>query len=105
TTHYEVGLDNSIHMPSSHKAGFTISTKGKWLFGADVSLSDWSEFERSYSYRQGGMTRELSNSLGFAAGMQFIPDPTSVSSYFKLVNYRAGFSHRKMPLTINGKDI
>src|SRR3546814_16464515 len=45
------------------------------------------------------------NSMSIGAGLQFTPDPESVSSYLKLVNYRAGFNFQKMPVTINGKDI
>src|SRR3546814_19502943 len=43
--------------------------------------------------------------MSIGAGLQFTPDPESVSSYLKLVNYRAGFNFQKMHVTINGKDI
>src|SRR3546814_4963787 len=45
------------------------------------------------------------NSMSIVASLQFTPDPESVSSYLKLVNYRAGINFQKMPVTINGKDI
>lgn len=105
TLEYTLGVDNTITLPASHKAGFTINSKGVWLFGADVSLSDWSGFRRTASYEEASRQRDLGKTFELAGGLQFTPDPESVSSYLKLVNYRAGFSYRKMPLNINGKDI
>ena len=100
-----LGAENTLHLPASHKAGFTINSGGKWLFGADVGISDWTDFNRTSAYQPEQSLRDLGNSINLAAGLQFTPDPESVSSYFKLINYRAGFNYHKMPLAINGKDI
>lgn len=105
TTEYTIGAKNDIHLPASHQAGFTINNQGKWLFGADISYSDWTDFSRTSAYQPDRAQRDLGKSIGLSAGVQYIPDPESVSSYFKLMNYRAGFKYRKMPININGKDI
>lgn len=105
TTEVLIGADNKLHLPASHKAGFTINSHGKWLFGADVSYSDWGGFSRTSAYQPERAQRDLGKSLGLAAGFQYVPDPESVSSYLKLVNYRAGFNYQKMPVSINGRNI
>lgn len=105
TSQVLLGAKNSLNLPASHKAGFTINSRGIWLFGADVSLSDWTGFNRTSAYQPERAQRDLGKSFGVAAGVQFTPDPESVSSYFKLVNYRAGFNYQQMPIAVNGKDI
>lgn len=100
-----LGAENELSLPSSHKVGFTINSKGRWLFGADVSFSDWTGFNKTSVYQPSQSLRDLGNSLELAAGLQYIPDPESVSNYLRLINYRAGFNYNKMPLAVNGKDI
>src|SRR3546814_15189467 len=85
-----MGEENMLHLPASHKLGFTINNKAKWIFGADFGFSDWSDFNKTSAYQPERTLRDLGNSMSIGAGLQFTPDTKSVSSYLKLVNTLTG---------------
>lgn len=88
-----------LDMPLTHSLGFVLESNNNWLFGADVNLGEWSDFT------DGNTNTNLNNSMGFAVGGQFTPDPTAVSNYFKVMDYRLGIKHDKTPLRVRNTDI
>ena len=84
STLFSQGTKRKINMPLTHTAGFAIEKTNAWLIGADISYSRWSD------YREGTSNPGLNDSYGLVLGGQFTPDATSVSNYFKLVDYRFG---------------
>lgn len=99
TTFYSKGSKMTLKMPMSHTVGFAFEKTNKWLFGADVSYTKWSEF------REGAADPSLNNSLGIAVGGQITPDIESIDSYWKMVDYRFGFKYDKTFININNNDI
>ncbi|NEU10312.1 hypothetical protein GZH53_18455 [Flavihumibacter sp. R14] len=98
-TTFTEGETKKLHLPLSHSFGFAFQKTDYWLVGADVSYARWSDF------RSGTDDPGLNDTYGFAVGGQFTPDPTSVSNYFKLVEYRFGFKYDKTYVNINNYDI
>jgi len=99
STYFSEGAKTKITMPLTHTAGFAFEKTNSWLFGADVTYSRWSD------YREGSTNPGLNDSYGLIVGGQFTPDPNSVSSYFKLMDYRLGVKYDKTFVKIGNNDI
>lgn len=99
SSYFLEGPSRKLNLPLTHSIGFAFQKTDYWLVGADVSYAKWSEF---------GLENEnagLNNTFGVAVGGQFTPDPTAVSSYFKLVEYRMGFKYDKTYVNLDNTDI
>lgn len=99
STYFAEGAKNKIKMPLTHTAGFAFEKTNAWVLGADVSYSRWSD------YREGSSNPGLNDSYGLVVGGQITPDANSVSSYFKLVDYRLGFKYDKTFVQVGNDDI
>jgi hypothetical protein len=99
STYYLQGADNKIKMPMTHTAGFAFEKTNSWLFGADISYSRWAD------YREGNINPGLNNAYGVVLGGQITPDAQSISSYWKLVDYRLGLKYDRTLARVNNTDI
>ncbi|WP_395627725.1 hypothetical protein [Daejeonella sp.] len=99
STYFAEGAKNKIKMPLTHTAGFAFEKTNAWVLGADISYSRWSD------YREGSNNPGLNDSYGVVIGGQITPDANSVSSYFKLVDYRLGFKYDKTFVQVGNDDI
>ena len=99
STYFAEGAKNKIKMPISHSAGFAFEKTNSWLIGADINYSRWSD------YREGSANPGLNDSYGVVVGGQITPDANSVTSYFKLVDYRLGFKYDKTFVQVGNNDI
>lgn len=99
STFFSEGSNLKIRMPLSHTAGFAFEKTNSWLIGADVSYSKWSD------YREGTVDPGFNNSYGVVVGGQLTPDATSVSNYWKLVDYRLGLKYDRTFVKIRDNDI
>lgn len=87
-----------VSMPMTHKVGFSISNRNKWLVGADFNYGKWSNF------KEGAYNATFKDSYGFAVGANITPDYTS-NKYLQLIDYRVGFRYDQSYLVINDKQI
>ena len=99
TTFFSEGVNNKINMPLTHTAGFAFEKSNSWLIGADISYSQWSD------YREGNVNPGLNNSYGVVLGGQLTPDASSISNYWKLVDYRLGLKYDRTFIKIGNNDI
>jgi len=90
----------NITLPWAVGAGISFSNGSKWLAGFDFKYQPWSEYKNFSGSNEG-----LKDAYSIGLGGEFTPDPSSVSSYFKRVTYRLGFSYENMPYVINGKQV
>lgn len=91
-----------VRLPQKLSAGLSIDQYLKYTIGVDVSYQAWEEFE---SFETEGGNEGMQNSLGLAAGGQFIPNASSVNSYLARVAYRLGGHYRNLPFAVNGQQI
>jgi long-subunit fatty acid transport protein len=89
----------TVRLPAQYKFGFSLDNPFHWAIAADIYLQDWSEFVNF------DISEPLGNSYTLALGGEYIPDISSVSSYFKRITYRAGLNYSKTPIVINGEQI
>jgi len=87
-----------IIMPGEFGLGFTITKKGKWIYGADFNFQNWEE------YRYGKQKDSLKNAYCIAIGGKIIPNYNS-NNYLKKVGYSYGIKYNKTYLHLKEKDI
>ncbi|TAH42847.1 MAG: hypothetical protein EYC69_04555 [Bacteroidetes bacterium] len=93
------GVKGEVHLPVSAGFGFSMTKGNRWLFGADFSLQQWSD----YTYF--GQSDSLVDSWKVSVGGQFTPNDRSIKSYWKQVQYRAGIHYAKSFLDLNGEHL
>jgi hypothetical protein len=81
------GIEGDVDYPSSFGAGFIFDKPGKWMFGADLTLTNWDD------YRFFGEVDQVQNSWMLHVGGQIIPK--AGRNYLSYVAYRAGFQYGK----------
>lgn len=91
------------------KIGFGVALEKymKYTVGVDITLQQWEKFGvyKPENVNTAWDNDGLKNSMEIAAGGEFIPDVSSVSSYLKRVTYRLGFNYRNTPFFLNEKQI
>jgi len=90
---------SNLTLPMSHNFGISIQRSEKWMIGADVRMSKWTDVSIN------GVNQGLQNSYGGSIGGQWTPDYTSFNNYFKRVDYRLGFNYDKTYIKIGNQDI
>jgi hypothetical protein len=80
-------IDGSVQYPSTVGGGFMFDKLGKWMFGADLEVSNWDD------YRYFGEKDQVQNSWKLHVGGQIMPKPGK--NYFSYVAYRMGFVYGK----------
>jgi hypothetical protein len=94
-------IQNEGHLviPAKYGFGFTLKKEDNWMFGADYSWQNWSEFEAF------GRSDSLENTMQFNVGGEFTPTNSITASYWKRVKYRLGFRFNKTYLNIRDNQI
>jgi hypothetical protein len=93
------GEPGNVRLPLSLGFGFSLLKGSRWLFCADYSLQQWSDFSFL------GTADSLNDSWKVSAGIQFTPNDRAIKSYWKLMQYRVGFHYEKGFLNLNNNDI
>lgn len=82
----------NVSLPKYISAGISYNKDQKWLFLADYSTQDWSD------YSMFNESDDLVNSMKMCAGIQYTPEYNSITKYYKRIDYRIGASYVKTPL-------
>ncbi len=86
-------------MPSTFGFGLMYRYAGKFRVGVDYQSAAWSEYTNPERYTP------MDNLTRIAFGGAYIPDASALTSYFKRVEYRAGFYTLKDPRIIEGEQV
>ncbi|MEM1135337.1 MAG: hypothetical protein AAGI07_05810 [Bacteroidota bacterium] len=89
----------SITMPADLSLGISLEKQYKYIIGIDINRQSWSD------YRDFDGVAGLKNTYTYRVGAEWVPDVTSVSSYFKRIAYRVGASLQQLPFTIGGEQV
>ena len=84
-----------VLLPMINRFGISFQNDGKFLIGADYTMSNWSKLTVA------GVNKGLRDSKTFNVGGQFTPNINSLSSYWSAVDYRAGFIYDQTYLNVN----
>jgi hypothetical protein len=83
-----------IQLPMTNRFGISYQSDGKFLVGADYTMTNWSKLTIA------GINKDLRDSKTFNVGGQFTPNINSLSNYFSSVDYRLGFIYDQTYLNI-----
>lgn len=84
-------------LPESVGFGFSYSVLNKLSIGSDIVSTQWSS--------GGAEGDDFINTLKLGIGGEWTPDYSNVSSYFKRVTYRLGFSIDQLPYKVQNQEI
>jgi hypothetical protein len=88
-----------IQLPMINRFGISFQNDGKFLIGADYTMSNWSKLTIA------GANQGLRDSKTLNVGGQFTPNINSLSNYFASADYRLGFIYDQTYLNVNSTDI
>ena len=93
---------SDLQLPSSYSIGTGIGKPQKWFFGAEYEYSGAADFGfRTFSLE--GASYDAASS--YRIGGFYIPDYTSLTSYFSRITYRAGARMEETGLSLEGEAI
>jgi hypothetical protein len=84
-------------IPSALSGGLSFGKGGQWAFAIDGRITDYRNFG-FFENQQSPTTK----GWRVAAGFEITPNPTSLSSYLKVITYRTGVSLEEYPYLVNG---
>lgn len=87
------------HLPMKYGAGLSVNFKNKLILSADYSTQKWSEYQSFNPFDN------LVDSRYLNFGLQFTPDEKAIRSYWKRINFRAGFYTNNTYLNIANEQI
>ncbi|MBD1387106.1 hypothetical protein IDJ75_17600 [Mucilaginibacter rigui] len=88
-----------IQLPMINRFGISFQNEGKFLVGADYTMSNWSKLAVA------GVNKGLRDSKTINVGGQFTPNVNSLSSYWAAVDYRLGAVYDQTYLYVNNTNI
>lgn len=94
--------DSEMTMPSEYTLGAGIGSPRKWFLGVEYANAEASEFNNR-SFASDGAS--YSSASKYRVGGFYIPDYSSLTSYFSRVVYRGGFRMEESGLNLNGEAI
>lgn len=98
-THIE-NEENSTTLPTGLGAGLSYTLKDKLTLGVDYYYQKWKD-----ASFLGGTPDYLKNRERFSSGVEYIPNPFSIKSYWERVKYRGGFFYEKSYLNFDDQNI
>lgn len=99
TIFYAPQQKGTLLLPPKAGLGIAFEKTNKWLAGVDFNWQNWENYELF------NQKDSLINSWNIATGLQYTPNNTSISGYWKRVTYRAGARYNQTYLKINGQPI
>ncbi|HUR31929.1 MAG TPA: hypothetical protein VMZ69_10900 [Saprospiraceae bacterium] len=102
TSLFETDLEGESIMPGTWGIGLMYRQAGKFRVGIDYQGAEWSNYINPA--RPAAMS-EMKDSYRVGAGVSWIPDANAITSYFKRVEYRAGFYTMTDPRVIDGEQV
>jgi hypothetical protein len=97
TLQHVESTNKGLQVPMSYGAGFSFTIKNKITFGADAYYQQWKDV-----LFLGQTQKFLSNSSRYSTGLEYVPNPYSIRSYWDRAEYRVGAFVENSYLTLNG---
>lgn len=94
--------NTDIKIPTTTSIGLGFGEDKHWFIGAEYSFQKYSEFVNTFLKED---NTEYEDASSYAFGGYFVPDYTSIDSFFDRVTYRAGIRLDNTGLIVNEKPI
>jgi len=90
---------SKIKLPQTNRFGISFQNDGKFLVGADYTMSKWS------GLTIGGVNQGLTDSRTFNVGGQYTPNLQTLRNYLASVDYRLGAIYDETYMVVNNTRI
>lgn len=87
-------------IPAVTQVGVSFGRANQWVFAVDARYTDFKNFSQ---YR--AQQSPVQKGWRVAAGFELTPNPSSLSSYLKVITYRTGVSLEEYPYLVNGNAV
>lgn len=91
-----------IKIPTTYTVGLGYGEDKHWFVGAEYSMQQFSDFQNRFLEIEGS---EYEDASSYALGGFYVPDYTSLDSYFSRVTYRAGVRLDNTGFVVNDKPL
>ncbi|MEC7646133.1 MAG: hypothetical protein VX689_01460 [Bacteroidota bacterium] len=88
-----------VTLPKCISTGIAYSKNKQWLFLADYSIQNWSD------YSMFDESDNLVSSMKICGGIEYTPEYNSITKYYKKINYRFGASYSNTPLQFDDNQL
>ena len=88
-----------VTLPKCISTGIAYSKNKQWLFLADYSIQNWSD------YSMFDESDNLVSSMKICGGIEYTPEYNSITKYYKKINYRLGASYSNTPLQFDDNQL
>lgn len=102
TASFVIDEEGEAILPNSFGFGLMYRHAGDFRIGIDYQTGMWSDYMNTA--RPDDLSR-TDNTFRLGAGLAWIPDASSITSYFKRVEYRLGFTTLTDPRVIEGAQV
>lgn len=99
TASFGTNIKSEGVLPSEWSIGVMYRVASKYKVGFNYTSEAWSHYEN------GARNETLNDSWQIGAGFGWIPDATSITSYFKRVEYRIGVHYLKDPRVFGNEQL
>ena len=101
-------VDDGLELPMTYGAGFSWVHRQRLTVAADFSLQKWGSTDYPH-YDESTNRYQLRSDLlkdrtRVSLGLDYVPDPTHPTKYFKHVHYRLGAAYATPYYKVNGQD-
>jgi hypothetical protein len=86
-------------LPSDYGVGIMLQNTDKWLLTADYTWQNWENYSIFDS------NDSLKNSMGVSVGAQLRPESTTLSPYWRKMQYRFGIRYNQTYLELNNNQL
>lgn len=102
TALFTTDLEGEAIVPGAWGIGLMYRQAGKFRVGVDYQAAKWSNYSNPARLDEFSVMKD---SYKLGAGVSWIPDANAITSYFKRVEYRAGFYTMTDPRVIDGEQV
>jgi hypothetical protein len=88
--------NENLRTPMSVRLGFGLKRINNWTISADLEYTPWTNFNSTYN------NLKARNVLSYRAGVEWIPNYSSVKSIFSRTIYRVGFQYEPYAFELSG---
>lgn len=102
-TLFSKSFSGEVKKPLNTILSVGLGEEGKWYAGVEYSFQDAIEFTEGVLSNSAGVSYDKKNRV--SVGGYYIPNISTLSSYWKRITYRAGFSVKQTGLVINNDKV
>jgi hypothetical protein len=103
TVAWNTNTDNSMSLPTTISAGFSLHKLDQWVFGLDYVFQQWAQ--AGFENRSTAQSFKVVPGHLVRTGFEWTPSRTDFRHYYNRCSYRVGLSYEKTYMQFSGHNI